>query len=176
MKVDRPHPKLIPLLEKNALSWEQFSKRGRLPADLQWVVNKRSSIITEVHAAGTPWKEIIEITGLSLGSIERLTKAMWNSESRKNASAMGVKTGKAWKGKKRPGQLERQWAAGNFDAPSTRAKYSMAAIQNILNHPKWGYPQGIREVVNTLKGKTAEVRVRSSYEKKAIEILDNALG
>jgi hypothetical protein len=58
---------------------------------------------------------MVEITGLSLGSIERLTKAMWNKASRENSSAVGVRVGKSWKGKHRPGQLEKQWASGTFD-------------------------------------------------------------
>jgi lambda repressor-like predicted transcriptional regulator len=110
-----PHPDLVPLLEKYGISWELFSKKGRLPNDLKWVKEKRSSVITEMHSKGTSWGDMIEITGLSLGSIERLTKAMWNKASRENSSAIGIRVGKSWKGKHRPGQLERQWAVGTFD-------------------------------------------------------------
>lgn len=114
--MDPPHPKLAPLLAKHNVAHADFIKKGRpLKGTGEVLMNARRAIITELHAQGTSWAEMIEVTGLSQGSIQRLTGAMWNSESRKRASENGVRTGKTWKGKSRPGQLERQWAAGTFD-------------------------------------------------------------
>ncbi|MFA6235485.1 MAG: hypothetical protein WC824_15020, partial [Bacteroidota bacterium] len=60
-----PHPKLVPLLEKYGIDWETFSKRGRPPAGFpKDLYEKRSAIVTELHAAGTSWAEMMEITGL----------------------------------------------------------------------------------------------------------------
>jgi len=65
---------------------------------------------------------MIEVSGLSLGSIQRLTKAMWNTASRENSKEAGRQTGYTWKGKKRPGQLERQWKSGVFDSLRGRVR------------------------------------------------------
>jgi hypothetical protein len=111
-----PHPKLAPLLAKHNLTHADFIKKGRpVKGTGEALVNARRAIITELHTQGTSWSEIIEVTGLGQGSIQRLTGAMWNPESRKRVSENGARTGKLWKGKPRPGQLERQWAAGTFD-------------------------------------------------------------
>jgi len=111
-----PHPKLAPLLAKHNLTHADFIKKGRpVKGTGEALVNARRAIITELHTQGTSWSEMIEVTGLGQGSIQRLTGAMWNPESRKRVSENGVRTGKLWKGKPRPGQLERQWAAGTFD-------------------------------------------------------------
>lgn len=80
--------------------------------------------------------------------------------------------GSSWKGKKRPGQLEAQWAKGDFDRPETRAKYSATAIRTLKKYPCRAYPQGNAEKVRTLKGTKEEVRVRSSFEKVAVGLLD----
>ena len=53
MKRDFPDVRLVPLLEVHGLSWEQFSKRGQLPVGLEWILSKRSAIITELHVVGT---------------------------------------------------------------------------------------------------------------------------
>lgn len=106
------HPMLAPLLEKFDISWSLFSKRGRPPKGVR---EKRSAIVTELHRAGLTWVEMCEVTGLSNGAIQRLTQAKGCEASRAHLRQSGVRVGSSWKGKKRPGQLERQWAAGNFD-------------------------------------------------------------
>lgn len=107
-----PHPRLIPLLEKHEITYDLFCKKGRPPKGVR---EKRSAIVTELHAAGTSWADMMEITGLSNGAIQRLTKAMWNKSTRSRVKEQGRRVGASWKGKKRPGQLERQWADGVFD-------------------------------------------------------------
>jgi len=107
-----PTPELLSLLERHGLTIQQFWMRGCKSGQY---LEARSSIITELHVSGMPWKRMREITGLSLGAIQRLTKAMWNDLSRKNRQDNARRIGQAWKGKKRPGQLERQWASGCFD-------------------------------------------------------------
>lgn len=115
----QPHPKLIPLLEKQHITWEVFSKRGR-PAP--GVREARVAIVTELHAAGTSWAEMMKITGMSNGGIQRLTEAMWNPASRKKMQEGMRKVGSSWKGKKRTGQLNRQWAKGDFDGLKGRKR------------------------------------------------------
>ena len=111
-----PHPKLTPLLQKYGITHADFIKKGRPAKGTgEVLVAMRRAIITEMHAQGMTWAEMIEVTGLGNASIQRLTGAMWNPESRKRVRENGVRTGKMWKGKTRPGQLERQWAAGTFD-------------------------------------------------------------
>ncbi|OHD18651.1 MAG: hypothetical protein A2Y38_19460 [Spirochaetes bacterium GWB1_59_5] len=160
---------LVPLLEKHGLTWEVFRKKGRPD---QGVRDRRAALVTELHRVGTTWAEMMEITGLSNGAIQRLTQAMWNPESRKQASRCGRVTGASWKGKKRPGQLERQWQKGDFDRPETRAKYSATAVATLKKYPWRAYPRGIAEVVPTVKAGVPEIRVRSSYEKLAASKLD----
>jgi hypothetical protein len=110
--IKTPHPELIPLLEKYGISWEVFIKQGRPSKGVREI---RSAIVTEIHEKGTPWLEMMEITGLSNGGIQRLTQAMWNENSREKAREAGRALGFSWKGKARPGQLEAQWANGDFD-------------------------------------------------------------
>ena len=108
-----PHPQLVPLLEKHGITWEAFSKRGRPASGIR---DKRASIVTELHSDGISWGDLMAITGLSNGGIQRLTGAMWNPNSRERVKEIGRGIGSSWKGKTRPGQLEAQWAAGVFDS------------------------------------------------------------
>lgn len=111
-----PHPQLIPLLEKNGLTHAQFVARGRPPkTSPRNLLQARSSIVTELHLSGLTWAELIEVTGLSQPSIARMTGAKWSEVPRSHRSASGIRTGKLWAGRKRPGQLEKQWASGAFD-------------------------------------------------------------
>jgi hypothetical protein len=171
MQTPDPHPLLVPLLEKHGVTHAEFLKRGRPARGREHVVDVRRAIITELHALGTSWAEMLAVTGLGQGSIQRLTGAMWNSESRKVLHEVGARVGRSWKGKTRPGQLESQWAAGDFDRPSTRAKYSRNRVLFIKAHPEFNYPYGKSEWVQSVKG--GRFKVRSSYEKKASELLDS---
>jgi len=107
-----PHPELVPFLIKHELDWSTFHKKGRPP---EGVREKRSAIVTELHRKGMSWARMMEVTGLSNGSIQRLSQAMWNQATRVRTKEVGRKLGQSWKGKKRPGQLEAQWKAGTFD-------------------------------------------------------------
>ena len=109
------NPRLEALLVKYGLTLDQFYQRGRPAARYK---KQKSDLVTELHQAGTTWKEMLEITGLALGSIQRLTKAMWNSNSRKSAQENGKKVGALCKGMKREWltkQLKESWEQGKFD-------------------------------------------------------------
>jgi hypothetical protein len=189
--MDQPHPKLAPLLSKHNVTHADFIKKGRpVKGTGEALVNARRAIITELHAQGTSWAEMLEVTGLGQGSIQRLTGAMWNSESRKRVSENGVRTGKLWKGKPRPGQLERQWAAGTFDfhrgrdrtpeevdrqkasyTPEVRAKMSEKKVDFLAQNPGWSsFKYAQTEEWVTVKGGT--FKVRSSYESAAVRRLE----
>jgi len=111
----KTHPQLLPLLEQHGLTLEMFRKRGRPPKGVR---EKRSALVTELHQKGCTWVEMMEITGLSNGAIQRLTKAMWNEASRKNRQESASRTGHARSGEKKPwlsDQLRARWGAGDFD-------------------------------------------------------------
>jgi len=113
-----PHPELVPLLEKHDLSWELFAKKGRLPQGLQWVSEKRRDVITELHLAGTSWTEMTLVTGLSLGAIQRGTRAMWNEASKRNRQESAARVGASRKGEVKPWlstQLRQGWQEGKYD-------------------------------------------------------------
>ena len=123
-KASEPHPKLVPLLEKHGLTHSQFIARGRPPSNApQNLLLKRRALVTELHASGTPWADITEITGLGANCVQRLSDAMWNPASRETLRENGRVVGSRWKGRSRPGQLESQWRAGHFDRPETREKH-----------------------------------------------------
>lgn len=187
-----PHPKLAPLLAKHNITHADFIKKGRpVKGTGEALVNARRAIITELHTQGTSWSEMIEVTGLGQGSIQRLTGAMWNPESRKRVSENGARTGKLWKGKPRPGQLERQWAAGTFDfhrgrvhspeeidrqkaayTPEVRARMSEKKVRYIQDHPEALYSRGTREWIEPQRCTEPKICVRSSYETGAVRRLD----
>ena len=164
MKSENPQPELVPLLEKHGISWALFSKKGRLSNDLKWVSGKRSDIITEMHSKGTSWSDMIRISGLSLGSIERLTKAMWNDASRKNSSENGAKT---------------EWVLtpkGSSEKTFARSSYEVSAIvlleadtqvvryehehRFILSDGRWVLPDFLIEYAD---GSTLLVEVKASW-------------
>jgi len=159
------------MLEKHGVTHAEFTKKGRPVKGSERVMEARRAIITELHSQGTPWKEMLAVTGLGQGSIQRLTGAMWNPASREVLHEIGARVGRSWKGKARPGQLKAQWAAGNFDSPSTRAKYSKNRVLFLKAHPEFNYPHGKTEWVQSVKG--GRFKVRSSYEKMASKILDD---
>ena len=80
--MDSPHPLLVPLLERHGLSWAEFSKRGRPAPGIR---DKKSALVTELHATGLKWEQFREITGLSMMTIGRL------SEPRGDFSVMAEK-------------------------------------------------------------------------------------
>lgn len=144
------HPKLAPLLAKHELTPDDFFRRGRLPPDKTHVLERRRALVTELHAAGTSWADMIAITGLSQGSIQRLTGAMWNQASRKNVSEKAAASGRARKGEKRPwltDQMKQQWAEGKFDLHK-------------------GREHSDEEIAKQQAAYTPEVRARMSQKKK----------
>lgn len=215
------HPDLLPLLESHGITLADFSKKGRLPkGESNRILSARKSVITQLHECGTSWSDMIAITGLSQGAIQRLTGAMWNSASRAAVSRNGVRLGKSWGGKTRPDQLKKQWEAGTFDFfkgrkltaeqrqhlrnswtkehragasvrskklwsnPSTRnrllsfhrsqeerQKRSEAQSHRMKVNPG-KYARGKSQWVDTPKGTTERVFVRSSYEVRAIAKLE----
>ena len=147
-----PHPKLVPLLLKHGIGWEAFCKRGRPPAGVR---DKRVAIVTELHEGGCSWSEMYEITGLSNGSIQRLTGAKGCAAVRAKRRNLGKNVGATWAGKKRPGQLERQWASGTFNfhrgrvrSPEERARLKASWTPELRLQAKdnskryvWGNPK-----------------------------------
>ena len=110
-----PHSRLVPLLEQCDLDYATFSKRGRPPVGVR---EKRSVIVTILHESGCSWAEMIEITGLSNGSIQRLTEAKGCAAVVARRQEQGRLSGEMTRGCKRPWltrQLKRQWADGKFD-------------------------------------------------------------
>ena len=111
-------PRLSSLLEKHGLTLEQLRKVGRPPKGWEGVFALRSALVTDLHMQGTSWAEMIAITGLSNGAIQRLTRAMWNPASRETVRENGIRLGKSWKGRRSVGKslgLKAAWAAGTFD-------------------------------------------------------------
>lgn len=113
-----PHPKLVPLLEKHGVDYALFRKQGRPRKGDEWVLGKRRDIVTELHEAGTSWAEMIEVTGLGNGAIQRATRATWNEATRNRVKQGGVRLGNSWKGRKSPRKSEALrglWESGTFD-------------------------------------------------------------
>ncbi len=111
----RPHPDLEPLLVKHGLSWEAFSKKGRPPKGVR---SRRATIVTELHQTGTSWQKMLEVTGLSLMGIQRLTEAVGCEAACRNRAINAAKVGASLRGRAKPwlsAKLERDWAEGLFD-------------------------------------------------------------
>lgn len=109
------HADLAPLLAKHGISWESFSKKGRPP---KGVSATRSDIVTELHAEGRTWSDIMHITGLSNGAVQRLTRAKRNSNTMTRVRAKASELGRAGAGVRKPwlsDALKAQWANGDFD-------------------------------------------------------------
>lgn len=215
------HPDLLPLLESHGISFADFSKKGRLPkGESNRIMSARKGVVTQLHERGTSWADMIAITGLSQGAIQRLTDAMWNPASRSTLTRVGKNVGTSWKGKKRPGQLKKQWESGVFDffkgrkltgaqkqhlreswtedhrqragvhsknlwsdtavrdrllsfhrSPEQRQKRSESQTLRMKANPE-KYARGKSQWVDTPKGTTGRVFVRSSYEVKAVAKLE----
>lgn len=67
-EVVEPHPELILLLKRHRLTWEAFRKPGR-PA--KGVPEQRRALVRDLQLAGHSWAEMIKITGMSQGFIQR---------------------------------------------------------------------------------------------------------
>jgi hypothetical protein len=162
------HSDLVPLLEKHGVTWGLFSRKGRLPKDQRWVGEKRRDIITELHLSGMSWTRMIEVTGLSLGAIERGTKATWNPASKKNRQENAARVGASRKGEKKPWLSERlknEWGAGKF----------YALLEN--PHSKFGkcggYGTWCEVEATKCSNRGSRFRVRSTYERQAVIKLES---
>jgi len=121
--MDKPHPDLIPYLLKYQISWKEFAftPRGRSKKGDERAVEVRklkSDIVTDLHSQGTSWKRMCEITGKSVGFIQKHTKATWNLKSRQNSKESAAKVGRSRKGEKKPWlseQMKAAWKDGDFD-------------------------------------------------------------
>jgi len=100
------------LLVKFDLTIEQLNKKGRVAKE---IVEKRSALVSHLHKQGFSWKEMTEITGLSNGSIQRLTKAKGCKAVQDKRKKLGANAGRSTKGMDRSEQLKKQWAKGDFD-------------------------------------------------------------
>lgn len=109
------HPDLAPLLDKHCISWESFSKKGRPPKGVSAI---RSAIVTELHATGRTWSEVMQITGLSNGAVQQLTRAKRNPNTMARVRATAAMLGKSLAGVRKPWlsqYLKTRWASGQFD-------------------------------------------------------------
>lgn len=120
------HTELEALLVKHGITWEEFRPfKGRPSKHLHYLVEIRRDIITELHLAGTPWTKMMEITGLSLGAIERGTRATWNEASKRNRQESAAKVARSRKGEIKPWlteQLKKDWEKGKFDFHKGRVR------------------------------------------------------
>jgi hypothetical protein len=110
-----PHPLLTPLLTEYGVSYADFRKVGRVPRGL---VEVRSAIVTRLHESGMAWAAMVEVTGLSNGSIQRLTRAKGCPAAKKNRAENAARVGHACKGKAKPAlsaSLKSRWARGDFN-------------------------------------------------------------
>lgn len=171
-----PHPDMVPLLERHGLTWEQFTRKGRLPKDLAWVVEKRRDIITELHLGGMPWARMVEITGLSLGAIERGTRAVGNTASRENRRACAARTAQARRGEKKPWlskRLRQEWQEGKFEwCRQKRTPAQVAAWLASLTPEGRRRMRGVGAFVAPQKCTASRIWTRSSFERRAVILLD----
>lgn len=107
------------LLEQFDISLEDFRKKGRCRPE---IVKKRSDVVTHLHERGLSWAQMTEITGLSIGSIQRLSRAKGNPKTKEKISKLGKSLGASWKGKSRGDQLNRQWVKGDFESLKGRVR------------------------------------------------------
>lgn len=123
------------LLVKFDLTREQLNKKGRVAKE---IVEKRSALVTHLHEEGLTWKEMSEITGLSNGSIQRLTKAKGCDAVRDRRKELGTRISKYWEGKSRHEQLKRQWAKGDYDfhRGRTRPQHERDKLKEGWNNPE----------------------------------------
>lgn len=63
-----PHERLIPLLERHEVGWESFKSPGRPKLG---VLEARRAIVRDLQVARYSWTEMVEITGMSNGFIQR---------------------------------------------------------------------------------------------------------
>jgi hypothetical protein len=124
-----PHPLLAPFLEEYGVTYADFRKVGRVPRSL---VETRSAIVTRLHESGMPWAIMVKVTGLSNGSIQRLTRAKGCAAAKQNRADNAARVGRAGKGKAKPAlsvSLRERWARGDFDFLRSRVLTSEERVR-----------------------------------------------
>lgn len=132
-----PDPELTPLLLKYGVTWADFSRKGRPPKNLPHLQEARRKIVTDLHLRGVTWVEMVRITGLSNGAIQRLTRGMWNPASRQNSIDNARRVGASAKGVKKPWlsyRMLQAWAAGTFDFHKGRARSDLEKLHLRASH------------------------------------------
>jgi hypothetical protein len=110
---------------------------------------------------------MIEITGLSNGAIQRLTRAMWNDASRKNRQESAAKVARSRVGEKKPwlsARLQADWANGRFYAllEDPKSKFGKCGGRGT-----WCKVQATK-----CSNRGSEFQVRSTYERVAAHLLE----
>jgi len=224
-----PHPELVPYLEKYVLTWEEFSQtsKGRPKKDdvnAEAIKGRKSDLVTDLHSQGMPWAKMCELTGKTIGFIQKYTRATGNENSLKNRQENAARTGRAGAGIAKPWyseQLKQSWENGEFDfhrgrvrpqheidkikkaweapglkerqsirhkelwqepgyrdaileyhrSPEERANRSKAQTQRMKDDPvKW--IRGKHSTVTSTKSEPSTFIVRSTYEARAVELLN----
>ena len=170
------------LLVKFDLTIEQLNKKGRVAKE---IVEKRSALVSHLHKQGYSWKKMVEITGLSNGSIQRLTKAKGCKAVQDKRKKLGAHAGRSTKGMDRSKQLKKQWAKGDYDSlcgrvrpqherdnlkkgwdnPISKAKASTHSLENV-----WGTPD-VKQKIMDFHCSPEERAKRSNAQ--AIRMKDN---
>ena len=117
-------PRLQPFLEKYGVQYEMFVKKGRAISN---IVDVRSAIITEMHLTGMSWADMIAITGLSNGTIQRHSKGKRNPIVKKKISDNMARMCASRKGEVKPwfsDLLRKLWKDGHFDFHKGRIRPS----------------------------------------------------
>lgn len=108
-------PRIIPYLEDNGVSWEDFSRRMTRDPEIKRI---RSLVVTDLHEKGFSWQEMTKITSFGAGQLHGYTKAVRCEAARRNKAENGSRTGRLSKGVSKPWVtelLKKRWASGAFD-------------------------------------------------------------
>lgn len=111
----KPHPEILPYLEKHSIGWADFSKRMTRDPEVKRI---RALVVTDLHQKGKTWKEMTEITSFGAGQLRKYTRAVGCAASSRNRKENAVRVGRARAGEKKPWLSESlcaRWAAGDFD-------------------------------------------------------------
>ena len=110
---------------------------------------------------------MIEVTGLSLGAVERGTRATWNEASRRNRQESAAKVGRSRKGEKKPWlseRLKKEWARGKF--------YALLEDPSSKFGKCGGYGTWCEVSASKCANRGVRFRVRSTYEREAQRLLE----
>jgi hypothetical protein len=111
-------PRLQTLLDVHGISLEAFRKKGRIPTGTPDVFAIRQAIVTALHTQGMSWAEMVQMTGLSIPGIARLTGGKGCPAVVKKRKEWAAAQGRKGKGGKKPdlsARLVKAWENGDFD-------------------------------------------------------------